>query len=153
MSNSAATDNTAQTSSGIETVGLAANDALIGFAALGKTAAALALIIVIIVACSALLRRFQLRQQPGGARLRVISATAVGPKERVVIVEAQDTWLVLGVGGGQVTKLHEMPAPGDEERVATAAGSPTGAGFAPGDSFATRFAKALKHNTGLGRKS
>lgn len=41
--------------------------------------------------------------------LRVISGAAVGARERVVVVEVGETWLVLGVAPGQVTKLHELP--------------------------------------------
>lgn len=130
------------TASGLEAVSVG-GDALVGMATLGKTAAALALVLVIIFMASALLKRLQLHRQPAGGRLRVISAAAVGPRERVVIVQVEERWLVLGVGGGQVNKLHELEAPPRE----TAASS--GAGFEAGDSFATRFAKALRHNAGL----
>ena len=130
------------TASGLEAVSVG-GDALVGMATLGKTAAALALVLVIIFMASALLKRLQLHRQPTGGRLRVISAAAVGPRERVVIVQVEERWLVLGVGGGQVNKLHELEAPPRE----TAPSS--GAGFEAGDSFATRFAKALRHNAGL----
>ncbi|MBV2234782.1 MAG: flagellar biosynthetic protein FliO [Sterolibacterium sp.] len=43
------------------------------------------------------------------ALLRVICATAVGTRERVVVVEVGETWLVLGVAAGQINKLHELP--------------------------------------------
>jgi flagellar protein FliO/FliZ len=43
--------------------------------------------------------------------VKVIGTTAVGPRERVVVVEIGDTWLVLGVGGGQVRTLHSQPKP------------------------------------------
>lgn len=42
--------------------------------------------------------------------LRVIAATTVGTRERVVVVEVADTWLVLGVAPGQITRLHQLPA-------------------------------------------
>lgn len=122
-------------------------DSLIGMATLGKTAAALGLILVIILVAAALLRRWGLPHQRHGRHLRVVGSTAVGTKERVVIVEMADTWLVLGVGSGQVNKLHEMPAP-DEPR---APDGPVGPGFEAEDSFATRFAKALRHNAGINR--
>ena len=35
----------------------------------------------------------------------------MGQRERVVIVEVEQRWLVLGVAAGQVTRLHDMPAP------------------------------------------
>ncbi|HSP58483.1 MAG TPA: flagellar biosynthetic protein FliO [Halomonas sp.] len=124
----------------------AGGDALIGLATLGKTAAALVLIVVIILVATALLRRWGLPHQRQGHLLRVVASTAVGTKERVVVVEVENTWLVLGVGGGQVNKLHELDAPPPAEAPRAA-----GAGFAEGDSFGARFAKALKHNAGLAK--
>jgi flagellar protein FliO/FliZ len=41
--------------------------------------------------------------------LRVIAGTAVGTRERVVVLEVGSTWLVLGVAPGRVTALAEMP--------------------------------------------
>ncbi|QFU00125.1 Flagellar protein FliO [Halomonas sp. THAF5a] len=125
---------------------VAGGESLIGMATLGKTAAALALILVIILVATAVLRRWGLPHQRHGRHLRVVGSAAVGTKERVVIVEVEGSWLVLGVGGGQVNKLHDLPAPVDAGQDT----SPGGPGFAPGDAFATRLAKAIRHNAGLG---
>lgn len=116
----------------------AGGDALLGMAALGKTAAVLVLIIALILLCGYLLRRLGTHHPRSGLNLKVVASTALGPRERVVVVELEDTWLVLGVGGGQVNKLHELPArrspPGDMARAE------------PG--FAGRFAQALKQQAG-----
>jgi len=118
-------------------------DALVGMATLGKTAAALALVVVIILVCTALLRRWHSQSRTAGSRLRIVTSTALGSRERLVVVELEGTWLVLGVGGGQISKLHELPAPPDRPRDATDA--------TPVDErFASRFARALKHNAGFG---
>ncbi|HYR25315.1 MAG TPA: flagellar biosynthetic protein FliO [Aquabacterium sp.] len=56
------------------------------------------------------------RWMPRGAQaglVKVVGATSVGPRERVVVVEVDNTWLVLGVGGGQVRSLHTMSKPQD----------------------------------------
>lgn len=118
-------------------------DALVGMATLGKTAAALALVIAIILICTALLKRWNPQQRAAGGHLRVVGSTAVGTRERVVIVEIEDTWLVLGVGGGQVNKLLERQAP------ARPVGE-TPDTVPEGERFAVRFARALKQNAGLG---
>lgn len=110
-------------------------DSLIGMAMLGKTAAALALVIAIILLCTALLKRLGNAKRAGG-QLQLISSTAVGNRERVVIVQVEDTWLVLGVGSGRVTKLHERPAP---------ATPPAETSQVP-SSFAKRFSQALAQN-------
>lgn len=44
-----------------------------------------------------------------GALLRVISGVSLGPRERIVIVESGETWLILGVTASQISKLHEIP--------------------------------------------
>lgn len=40
--------------------------------------------------------------------LRIIAAVHVGPRERVVIVEAGESWLVLGVAPGRVNAIHTL---------------------------------------------
>ncbi|MFO7543126.1 MAG: flagellar biosynthetic protein FliO [Thiobacillus sp.] len=57
---------------------------------------------------------FARRYLPGmGAQgvVKVVGTTAVGTRERVVVVEVDDTWLMLGVGGGNVRLLHTLPKP------------------------------------------
>ncbi len=57
---------------------------------------------------------FARRYLPGmGAQgaVKVVGATAVGARERVVVVEVDGTWLLLGVGGGNVRLLHTQPKP------------------------------------------
>ena len=56
-----------------------------------------------------LLKRLTAPRGAASTMLRVISGTAVGTRERIVLVEVGETWLVLGVAPGQVTKLHELP--------------------------------------------
>jgi flagellar protein FliO/FliZ len=54
------------------------------------------------------------RYLPGaGSRgvVKVVGATLVGARERVVVIEVNNTWLLLGVGGGQVRLLDKMPKP------------------------------------------
>ena len=57
---------------------------------------------------------FARRHLPGMAAqgaVKVVGTTAVGARERVVVVEVDDTWLLLGVGGGNVRLLHTLPKP------------------------------------------
>lgn len=59
---------------------------------------------------------FARRYLPGmGAQsvVKVVGTTAVGTRERVVVVEVDGTWLLLGVGGGNVRLLHTQPKPAD----------------------------------------
>ena len=122
---------------------LGTSDALLGMATLGKTAAALALVVAIIFLCSYLVKRLHPQGRVHGQHLKVVGSTPVGNRERVVIVDVEGTWLVLGVGGGQVTKLHECVAPAEPPR--------SSSDIPEGSSFASRFASALRHNAGFGR--
>lgn len=57
---------------------------------------------------------FARRYLPGmGAQgaVKVVGSTAVGSRERVVVIEVDHTWLLLGVGGGNVRLLHTLPKP------------------------------------------
>ncbi|PMR77715.1 flagellar biosynthetic protein FliO [Billgrantia endophytica] len=136
------TPSTEATATGLEALSVG-GDALVGMATLGKTAAALALVIAIILVCTSLLKRWGPQRRAAGGHLRVIGSTALGPRERLVLVEVEGTWLVLGVGGGQISKLHELDAP--ERPVVDSIPDPV-----QGERFAARFARALKQNAGLG---
>lgn len=48
--------------------------------------------------------------------VKVVGATMVGPRERVVVVEVDDTWLLLGVGAGQVRLLDKRAKPEHAKR-------------------------------------
>lgn len=55
-------------------------------------------------------RRIGLQRLTGSGVVKVVSSTAVGTRERVVVVEVAGNWLVLGVTAGQVNTLHTLPA-------------------------------------------
>ena len=71
----------------------------------------LAVVLGAVWATAWLLRRFAPGQGVAGGALRVVGGVMVGPKERVVVVETGETWLLLGVASGQVNLLHSMPRP------------------------------------------
>lgn len=68
------------------------------------------------VAVAWLLRRYLPGLGSQGC-VKVVGATAVGPRERVVVVEIADTWLLLGVGGGNVRLLHSLPRPANTQGI------------------------------------
>jgi len=72
---------------------------------------ALALVVVLGLLGAALwaLRRAGLAPRGGGGQLRLVTQLALGPRERVVIVEAGERWWLLGVGAGGVTRLGSLP--------------------------------------------
>jgi flagellar protein FliO/FliZ len=68
------------------------------------------LVVVLLAAAGVWLLTRAARTRLGGAQLlRIVAAVQVGPRERVVIVEAEDAWLVLGVAPGRVNPIHTLP--------------------------------------------
>ncbi len=84
----------------------------------------LLLVLAAVVMVAWVLKRINLPQQGAASALKVISGVAVGQRERVVLVEVNDTWLVVGVAPGQVNALHSMPK-GSIPIQANAAGNPS----------------------------
>lgn len=69
----------------------------------------LGLVLALMVGLAWLLRRFTGMQRGVSGAIKVIGGSAVGQRERVVLVEVADTWLVIGVAPGHVSALHSMP--------------------------------------------
>jgi len=69
----------------------------------------LALVLAMLVGSLWVLKRLAQPRDPASKLLRVIAGTAVGPRERVVLLEIGSTWLVLGVASGEVSMLAEVP--------------------------------------------
>jgi flagellar protein FliO/FliZ len=65
-------------------------------------------LLLLVAAAAWLLARSQRPRFANSPLLRVIAAVQVGPRERVVIVEAEDAWLVLGVAPGRVHPIHTL---------------------------------------------
>ena len=74
----------------------------------------LGLVLAAIAGSAWLLKRLGPGQVAAAGALRVVAGVAVGPKERVVLVDVGDVRLVLGVAPGQVSMLHQLPRPADE---------------------------------------
>lgn len=72
---------------------------------------ALLIVLGAIGAFAWLMRRIGPGQGSAGGLLRVVGGVMVGPKERLVVVEIGETWLLLGVAGSSVTLVHSMPKP------------------------------------------
>lgn len=69
----------------------------------------LLLVLALVLGAARLARRFSNTPGAAGGALRVIGGAAVGQRERVVLIELGDTWLVLGVAPGRVNALHTLP--------------------------------------------
>jgi flagellar protein FliO/FliZ len=71
----------------------------------------LAIVMGAIALTAWLARRYMPAVRGVGGLVKVVGGVMVGPKERIVVVEVGDTWLVLGVTAQQVNALHTLPRP------------------------------------------
>jgi flagellar protein FliO/FliZ len=70
----------------------------------------LALVLVLILAIAWIAKRVAPGALRGaGVPLTIVASQAVGQRERVVVVEVADQWLVLGVAPGRVSALSTLP--------------------------------------------
>jgi len=80
---------------------------------LGSTAIQMVLGLIVVLAFLLgalwLLKRISQPRGVAAGFLRVVAGVTVGPRERVVIIEMGESWLVLGVAPGQVSILAEIP--------------------------------------------
>ncbi|MET0028022.1 MAG: flagellar biosynthetic protein FliO [Candidatus Thiodiazotropha sp.] len=77
-----------------------------GTESLLSTFGGLILVLAVIFAAAWLFRRYTQLPVGGKGMVRVLGGASVGSRERVVVVEVDETRLVLGVSPGQVRTLH-----------------------------------------------
>ncbi|NDP47801.1 MAG: flagellar biosynthetic protein FliO [Sulfuriferula multivorans] len=66
-------------------------------------------VLLLIAGAAWLAKRLGVTQVGGSSLLRVVSSTSVGTRERVVVVEVGESWLVVGVAPGSVNALMTLP--------------------------------------------
>jgi flagellar protein FliO/FliZ len=85
-----------------------------GGASLAHAGLGLFAVIALILGMAWLARRVGLvRHGSGGATMKVVGSLMLGARQKVVMVEVGDTWLVLGVSAGEIRPLHTLPAQPD----------------------------------------
>ncbi len=97
----------------------------------------LLLVLAIIGGITWLLKRFSLISTAAAGIVKVVAATGVGQRERVIVVEIDNTWLVLGVAPGRVNKLHTMSKPLTDAASTTPDNPPI-------ETFATQLNQSIK---------
>lgn len=69
----------------------------------------LGVVLALIAACTVFLKRMTPGRLGRAGLLKPIATVAVGPRERIVVVELGDIWMVVGVTATQITSLHTLP--------------------------------------------
>jgi flagellar protein FliO/FliZ len=88
---------------------------------LAQTLLGLGVVLALIWGAAWLLRRLNVGAPSAGSAIRVLATQALGQRERVVLVEVADQWLVLGVAPGRVSALSTLPKGALPPRAATPA--------------------------------
>ncbi len=82
-----------------------------------QTIFALCVVLGVLFALAWVMKRYGPKMQAGGAGLRVVGALNLGGRERIMVVEVGQQWIVVGASPGRVNALATMPkpdsAPGD----------------------------------------
>lgn len=61
------------------------------------------------------LKRFGLGRRPETQCLKIIDSLALSPRDRILIIEVLDQWIIVGMNGATMTPLHTMSKPSDSE--------------------------------------
>ncbi len=85
----------------------------IGMETIFSTVGGLLLILLLIFGVAWAFKRYTHLPKGRGQNMRVVGGVSLGPRERVVVVEIDDTRLVLGVAPGRVQTLHIL---GEQKR-------------------------------------
>ena len=85
-------------------------------------------VLLLIAATAWVAKRFGVTRSGAANVLQVVSSASVGARERVVVVEVGESWLVVGVAPGSVNALMTLPR-GETPPAST---SPLNASFAAG---------------------
>ncbi|MFM9924763.1 flagellar biosynthetic protein FliO [Variovorax sp. H27-G14] len=120
-----------------------ATPSAVGAGGLLQAGFGMAVVVGLIFLCAWAARRFGLQRLGGGHLVKVVSSASVGQRERVVVVEVGDQWLVLGVTSSQVNMLHALPAQVQHVQPAAAASRMPGAPNNPVELFARKLREAL----------
>ncbi|WP_346825430.1 flagellar biosynthetic protein FliO [Serratia inhibens] len=89
---------------------------------LTQVSAALGGILLLILLAGWLFRRLGFAPQARNSKLLNLRASCqVGQRERVVVIEVDNTLLVLGVTAQQITPLHQLPVPAQDSGAADVA--------------------------------
>jgi flagellar protein FliO/FliZ len=87
-----------------------------------QTIFALCLVLGLLAALAWFMKRYGPKTASGSARLRIVGALNLGGRERIMVVEVGDQWIVVGAAPGRVNALATMPKQEGAEPAAVLSG-------------------------------
>jgi flagellar protein FliO/FliZ len=107
-----------------------------------QTVLSLGFVIALLVGLAWLLKRFGPKHITGGTKVKLVGALSVGARERILVVEVGEQWIVVGASPGRMNALATMPRQeSDEAELA-------GAQPVPGANFAEWFKQTIEKRNG-----
>ena len=103
-----------------------------------QTIFALCVVLGLLAVLAWAMKRFGPRASGGSAHLRLVGGMSLGGRERIMVVEVGDQWIVVGASPGRVNALATMPRQG------ASAAPPGNATLHPGADSASSFSAWLK---------
>ncbi|MGW8393925.1 flagellar biosynthetic protein FliO [Pseudoduganella sp. HUAS MS19] len=95
-----------------------------------QTVLSLGFVIALLVGLAWLLKRFGPRHITGASKVKLVGALSVGARERILVVEVGEQWIVVGASPGRMNALATMPRQEADEAELAAAQAVPGANFA-----------------------
>ncbi len=105
-----------------------------------QTIFALVLVLALLAALAWLAKRYGPKIAGGGGNLRMVGSLNIGGRERIMVVEVGDQWIVVGASPGRINALATMP----KQEAASPGGVQSGATLAGQAPSATSFSDWLK---------
>ena len=107
-----------------------------------QTILSLGFVIALLVGLAWLLKRFGPKHITGGTTVKLVGALSVGARERILVVEVGEQWIVVGASPGRMNALATLPRQEiDEADLA-------GAQPVPGANFAEWFKQTIEKRNG-----
>ncbi len=107
-----------------------------------QTILSLGFVIALLVGLAWLLKRFGPKHITGGSKVKLVGALSVGARERILVVEVGEQWIVVGASPGRMNALATMPRQQADD--AELADAPA----VPGANFAEWFKQTIEKRNG-----
>lgn len=89
----------------------APTDPLAGGAMMARAMLGLAVVVGLILLCAWVAKRMGVASRASaGMPARLVGSMMLGPRERIIVLQVEQTWLVVGVTPGGMQTLHTLPA-------------------------------------------
>lgn len=107
-----------------------------------QTMFSLIVVLAILVGLAWLLKRYGPKTITGSANVKLVGALSVGARERILVVEVGEQWIVVGASPGRMNALATMPRQEAEED------PPAAAHALPSANFAEWFKQTIEKRNG-----